>query len=221
VDQNLKQVISFVNVKDDWDMSGNVDFSTPFRALGLMINLSLSEDINRGISLINSTDNYNSTFSHRISLTLSNRKKEKWDIETGSAFTLTDTKYSVQKSMNNIYNELSWFAGASFTPNKHFNFKVSADITGYSARTFNESQLVPLTGAEISYYFLKNQRGVFTLAGVDLLNRNTGIERKSDLNYLLEKKSGMIGRFIMFSFKYRLNKSGDMNNGVNVKIKNR
>jgi hypothetical protein len=221
VDQNLKQVVSLVNVKDDWDISGNVDFSTPFRPLGIMANLSLSEDINRGISLINSTENYNRTFSHRVSLTLSNRKKEKWDVETGGAFTLTDTRYSVQKSLNNIYNEISWFGEASFTPNKHFNFKVNADITGYSAKTFKESQLVPLAGAEVSYYFLKNQRGVLTLAGVDLLNRNTGIERKSELNYLLEKKSGMIGRFIMFSFKYRLNKSGDMNSGIDVKIKNR
>lgn len=221
VDQNLRQTISYVNVKDDWDMSGNVDFSTPFRPLGLMFNLSLSEDINRGISIINSVDNYNSTFSHRISLTISNRKKEKLDIESGGAFTLTDTRYSVQNSMNNIYNQISWFGGATYTPNKHFNFKVSADITGYSARTFNESQLVPLIGAEMSYYCLKNQRGVFTLAGVDLLNRNTGIERKSDLNYLMEKKSGMIGRYLMFSFKYRLNKSGDLSNGVDIKIKNR
>ncbi len=221
VDQNLKQTVTFVNVKDDWDMSGNVDFSTPFRPLGLMVNLSLGEDINRGISLINSADNYNSTFSHRVSLTLSNRKKEKWDIESGGAFTLTDTRYSVQKSMNNVYNEISWFGGASFTPNKHFTFRVSADITGYSAKTFNESQLVPLAGAEMSYYFFKNQRGVVTLAGVDLLNRNTGIERKSELNYLLEKKSDMTGRFIMLSFKYRLNRSGDMNSGVDVKIKSR
>jgi hypothetical protein len=221
VDQNLKQVISFVNVKDDWDMTGNIDFSTPFRALGLMVNLSLSEDINRGISIINSTDNYNTSFAHRISLGISNRKKEKLDIESGGAFTLTDTRYSVQRSMNNIYNEISWFGGATYTPNKHFNFKLSADITGYSARTFNESQLVPLIGAEMSYYCLKNQRGVFTLAGVDLLNRNTGIERKSELNYLLEKRSGMIGRFVMFSFKYRLNKTGDLSNGIDIKIKSR
>jgi hypothetical protein len=221
VDQDLRQVISFVNVKDDWNMSGNVDFSTPFRPLGLMISLSLSERINRGISIINSENNYNTSFSHNVSLTLSNRKKEKWDFESGAAFTLTDTKYSVRQSMNNIYDEISLFGEASFTPGKHFNFKVSADITGYSAKTFKESQLVPLAGAEMSYYFLKNQRGVLTLAGVDLLNRNTGIERKSELNYLIEKKSGMIGRFIMVSFKYRLNRSGDPGSGIDVKIKNR
>jgi hypothetical protein len=221
VDQNLKQVVSLVNVKDDWDMSGNIDFSTPLKSLGLMVTLALSEDYNRGISLINATENYNRTFSHRISLTLSNRKKEKWDIETGSSFTLTETRYSVQKSLNNIYNEISWFGEASFIPGKHFNLKISGDITGYSAKMFNESQLVPLLGAEMSYYFLKNQRGVFTIAGFDLLNRNSGIERKSELNYLLEKKSGMIGRFIMFSIKYRLNKSGDLKSGIDVKIKNR
>ena len=221
VDQDLRQVSSLINVKDDWEVSGMADFSTPFKPLGVMVNISLSEDFNRGISIINSEDNLYRTFTHRISLTLSNRKKEKWDIETGSAFTITDTRYSVQKNMNNIYNEISWFAEASYTPGKHFNFRASADITGYSAKTFNESQLIPLIGAEASYYFLKNQRGVFTIAGVDLLNRNTGIERNSELNYLIEKRSGMIGRYVMFSFKYRLNKTGDGKGGLDVKIKSR
>jgi hypothetical protein len=221
VDQALRQTVSYVNVKDDWDLSGNVDFSTPFKPFGIMVNLALSEDFNRGISLINSTENFNKTFSHKVSLTFSNRKKEKWDIETGSAFSITDTRYSVQKSMNNIYNEISWFGDISFNPNKTLNFKVTGDITGYSAKSFSESQVVPLLGSEMSYYFLKNQRGVLTISVVDLLNRNSGVERRSDLNFLLEKKSSMIGRFVMFSFKYRLNRTGDLNSGVDVKIKSR
>ncbi len=63
--------------------------------------------------------------------------------------------------------------------------------------------------AQISYYFLKNRRGAFTLQGSDLLNRNTGIERTSELNFLREQRSNMLGRFLMFSFKYRLNKFGE------------
>jgi hypothetical protein len=221
VDSNLGQQISLINVRDDWNAGANVDFSTPIKPLGIKVNLSLSEDYNKGISLINKTENVNKSFLHRISLTLENRKKDKWDIETGGAVNITDSKYSVQKTLNNIYQDFSWFSEISYTPGVHFNFRTTADITSYSARTFSEAQLIPLIGAEVSYYFLKNQRGVLSLGGVDLLNRNKGIERTSELNNIVERRSDIIGRYVMLSFKYRLNKMSDTKGGIDVKIRNR
>ena len=97
----------------------------------------------------------------------------------------------------------------------------SADVINYSAKTFNNSQFVPLLGMETSYYFMKNKRGVLTLKCFDLLNRNTGIVRESQLNYLVERRSGLIGRYVMLSFKYRLNKLGDNKNGVAIQVKKR
>jgi hypothetical protein len=221
VDNNLTQILSPVNMKDDWTSGADIDFSTPFRLLGIMINLSLSENYNRGRNIINGIENINSNMSHKISLTLQNRKKTHWDVEAGSAFTLTDSKYSIEKSFNNIYQDISWFSEIRYTPGVRFSFMVSADITDYSAKSFNNSQLVPLLGSEISFYFLKNQRGVLTLKGFDLLNRNTGIERQSQLNFLVERRSDIIGRYVMLSFKYRLNKLGDNKNGIDIQVKRR
>ncbi|HEX2976158.1 MAG TPA: hypothetical protein VHO68_09480, partial [Bacteroidales bacterium] len=74
---------------------------------------------------------------------------------------------------------------------------------------------------EVNYYLLKDQRAVLTLAGVDLLNRNTGIERISELNTLVERRSYVLGRYFMLSFKFRLNKVGDGSGGINVQVKSR
>jgi Outer membrane protein beta-barrel family/Carboxypeptidase regulatory-like domain len=221
VNQNLSQVISLVNVENDWDAGGFIDFSTPIKPLGIKVNLAVNEIYNRGISFINGTENINSNLTTRLSLTFENRKKDKWDIETGGALTITGSRYSVQESLNNVYQDVSWFSDVRYTPDVHFNFMASADITSYSARSFGRSQLIPLIGAEASYYFLKNQRGVLTLAGVDLLNRNTGLVRESELNYLVERRSDILGRYVMLSFKYRLNKVGDGKGGIDIQVKKR
>jgi len=221
VDSNLRQILSPVNMKDDWTTGADIDFSTPFRPLGIKMDLSISENFNRGRNFINGTENINSNLIHRISLTLQNRKKTHWDIETGSTLTLTDSKYSIEKTLNNVYQDISWFSEIRYTPGARFSFMVSTDITNYSAQTFNNAQIVPLLGTELSYYFLKNQRGILTLKGFDLLNRNTGIERESQLNYLVERKSDIIGRYLMISFKYRLNKFGDNKNGIDIQVKGR
>ena len=221
VDDNLRQVLSTVNVKDDWNTNADIDFSTPFRPLGIKIDIALSEDFNRGRNIINSAENINTNMIHKLSITLENRKKTRWDIETGSTLTMTDSRFSIQKSLNNFYRDISWFSEVRYTPGVRFSFMASADITNYSGESFNKAQVIPLLGAEVSYYFLKNKRGVLTLKSVDLLNRNTGIERESQLNYLVERRSVIIGRYVMLSFKYRLNKLGDNKNGVDIQVKRR
>jgi hypothetical protein len=80
--------------------------------------MALSENYNRGINIINNENNINTNFTHRISLKLDNRKKEKWDIATGSTVSITDRRFSVQKSLNNVYNNISRFSEVSYTPGK-------------------------------------------------------------------------------------------------------
>ena len=58
------------------------------------------------------------------------------------------------------------------------------------------------------------------LEASDLLDKNTGIERISELNYLVEKKSNIIGRYLLLSFKYKLNRFGNTN-GIDVKMRKR
>lgn len=219
--ENLIRSLSFLNVKDDLISGAMIDFSTPVKPLGLKINLVLDETYNRGISYINDIENINNSLIHRISLTVGNRKKEKWDVETGAAVTLTSTRYSVQKELNNNYNEISWFTEVRYQPVRILHFMSSADITKYTSAGFGDSRFVPLINAEASWYVLKNLRGTLTLAGVDLLNRNTGIERLSQMNTLSERRSSILGRYVMLSFKYRLNKMGDNKGGIDIQVKKR
>lgn len=219
VDENLVQTMTLTNVASDYQVGGNVDFSTAIRKLGIKAQTSIRENLNRGISLVNGNENINTTWSHRVSLTLDNRKKVKWDVNAGAAFTLTDSWYSIQESLNNRYIDFSVFSELQFTPNEHWNFNLTADITNYTARSFDESISIPLIGAEVSYTFLKYNRGIITLQGVDLLNKNTGLQRISEMNYLMERQSNIIGRYLLLSFKYRLNKFGSNDSGLDIKIK--
>ncbi len=219
VDNNLVMTNTLDNFDNDYSLRGNIDFSTPIRRWGMKININLEESWNRGKNLINSEENEYSNVSHRASFSIDNRKKEKWDVNTGIQTTLTNSKYTVQESMNNRYFDFSWFGEARFTPNDTWNFEVNTDFTRYSDKTFNETQKIPLLGAEVSYFFLKNKRGTLTLKGWDLLNQNKIVQRFGELNYLREIRSNSIGRFVMLSFTYRLNKFGEASSGIDVKMR--
>jgi len=221
IDDNLRQSMTLVNVPSDYRIQSSSDFSTPIRKLGIKFNTNLEETWNRGTSYVNNIENINTNLSHRISLSVENRKKTKWDVIAGGAFQMTDARFSIQESLNNRYLDFSYFAEIRFNPNKKWNFQVTADVTNYNSRSFSQSVVIPLTGVEITHYFLRNNRGSLTFQGIDLLNRNTGIERTSDLNFIREQRSNMLGRLLMISFRYRLNKFGETPGGIEIKVNKR
>ncbi|MBN2236153.1 MAG: outer membrane beta-barrel protein [Bacteroidales bacterium] len=218
---NLTQEINLMNVKDDYSANANIDFTTPFKKLGIDLNARFSESWNQGLSYVNDIENINTNFSHTLSLYLNNRKKEKWDLMVGGRVQLSDAKYSLQESLNRSYFNTSAYTDISYTPSDKWYFLFSADVTRYDEQSFGDVVNIPILRAEISRYFLKANRGVLTLSAFDLLDKNTGLERISEMNYLLERTSNVLGRYFMLTFKYRLNKFEKDTGGVKFDVRRR
>jgi len=221
IHDNLSQEINLINAGNDYRLSGNFDFTTPIRKWGIDINVRVSESWNRGISFVNDVENISTNFSHTISLYFNNRNKDKWDLMIGGRIQISDAKYSLQERLNNHYVNMSGYSDISFTPNDKWNFSFSADITRYSEQSFGNAVNIPILRAEISHYFLKAKRGVLTLAAHDLLDKNTGIERVSQMNYLSESRSNVLGRYVMLTLKYRLNKFDNQSAGMKIDVRRR
>jgi hydrogenase maturation factor len=56
----------------------------------------------------------------------------------------------------------------------------------------------------VSTFFLKNKRGELKLSVNDLLNRNTGISRTAQLNFVQDERTTTLGRYFLLSFTYAL-----------------
>jgi hypothetical protein len=220
IDSSFNQSMQLLNVSDDYRASLHADFSTPLRKLKINLNLEGREGWNRGITYVNGINNINNNYTHELKLSVDNRKKEKWDVRAGAAIRYTNSFYSLEKALNANYFDLNYFADLGWTPSDHWSFSTSADIMQYNAQSFKGAVNVPLLKAEATRYFLKSNRGSLTLKVFDILNKNTGITRISQLNYLEQRTSNIIGRYVLLSFKYRLNKF-DSKGGLNIKVNGR
>jgi Outer membrane protein beta-barrel family len=218
--ENLIQINTLTNVDWDYKAKFTLDFSTPIRKLGIKVNFDAEESWNRGMNLVNDVTNIYNSMSQYYSFSADNRKKKKWDVASGIGVTLTNTWYDIQEAMNSRYFDISWFGDLDYSPSDKWNILLSADVTKYSDLGLDESIQVPLLRAELSYYFLAHKRGVLTLKAYDLLDRNQYVQRLSELNYLRETRSNTIGRYVMLTFKYRLNKLA-RKGGLEVDLKGR
>ncbi len=214
---DLSQQLECVNTP--YQLSGTLDlaYSRPVKAIGLNLDVRLNETWAQGISPVNGVNNSNNTLTHTLDLSFNNIKSDTWGLHWGAAVSLSDSRYSVNKEMNNKYNNYSGFARLNYRPDASWHISVSGDITHYTARSFDQPLTIPLVGAELSRYIFAHQRGAISLKAFDLLDKNKAIERSSQLNYLMERKSNTIGRYIMLSFSYRLNKAGNAPGSIKLK----
>lgn len=214
---DLTQAYTLVNVQDDIETTGGFHFNTPIRPLFVNVGLSFDETYNKGINLINTEKNTIQAFTHDIELSFDNRKKEIVDARIGGSVQYTQTQYSIASDQNADYIMQSVFADVSLTPDSLWRIDMDADIQMYRIIGSDEVTTVPMLTAEISRYFLKNNRGTITVKAYDILNKNTGITQSTAYNYLSTMQSNTMNRYFMLSFKYRINKQ-DQNSGIEVRV---
>ena len=208
---NLAQQLQLVNTPYEWSSALTLNYSKPVNSIGLSIHAGITESWAQSISPVNNTDNKNNTLSHQLDLSFSNIKSDVWDLRWGGNINISDSRYSINKEMNNRYYNYSGFAQISYRPVAQWSIGASGDITYYTAQSFDQPVTVPILSAEITRYLFASQRGAISIRAFDLLDRNKAVQRTSQLNYLMEQRSNTIGRYLMLSFSYRLNKAGNPN----------
>lgn len=208
VNDDFVRVITPVNVPYSYDAYSFVYFSTPYRPLGIKINIRSNERWNKGISIINNIDNINTSFVHNLKINIENRNKKKWDVNVGGSVSLTDSRFSLDKQMNNIYYTTSYFAQLRFTQSEKWSFDADGSMMNINSKTFNESFSIPLLGAGVSYFFGKSEKASLTLKAYDLLDKSSNISQTSSSNYIIYSESNTIGRYVMLIFKMKLGKQG-------------
>lgn len=204
VSDSLVQKTTMLNIGDAYSSSGRVEFSTPLRFIGFTMRLSASGTYNEGMNMVNRIQNKTTSLSRTVRLNFTNLKMEKWNIDFGGELTFTNASYSLQESMNNKYSNYNYFAKIQFNPTQYWHFEVNADVVNYGSKSFTSAVTIPLVSAELSYSFLKSKKASIIIEAFDLLDKNTGISRISEMNYLREVKSNVVGRYGLLSFKYKI-----------------
>lgn len=218
INADLSESLTLINTPSDFNAGISADFSTPIRPLKINSHISLSENYDRGINYINDIENSINAFTHGAEISFDNRKKAKLDVSIGASIAYTQAKYSIQTTQSGNYINSSLFAEGDYSPTDKWRFSFDANVERYATEGDDDIITLPILKAEITRYILKGNRGTINLKGYDLLDKNSGITQTSAYNFIQVKESNTIGRYVMLSFKYRINKT-EVENGVEIKMK--
>ena len=100
IDTLFRRIIKPVNVKNEKNISGNIEFGTPIRPLKIATKLRLRSQASQGILFINSQENKVNRFGNSILFSIENRKKQKVDALLGIKLSGSNTQYSKQPTLD-------------------------------------------------------------------------------------------------------------------------
>lgn len=192
-----------INVKDDYLLNGNLNYGFRIRPLKIRVDLGERIATNRGINFVNKQENRTQGFLASTSMKLS-YQRDNFDASVEGRVSYNQTHYSVNKQMNQEYFNNTFAADLNWTITKNLVFGTDFDYFTYSGLTGGFNQKIPLWAMSVSTFFLKNRRGELKLSVNDLLNRNTGISRTAQLNYVQDERITTLGRYFLLSFTYSL-----------------
>jgi hypothetical protein len=204
VDSLLRQVTQPVNVDNDLLVNTFLSASAPIRKLKIKFTANLNSSIGRSIVFINGTENFVNRFTNGGDLKIENKKKDHFDAYVGGRISHTLTNYPSSPTLNQSYLNSGLISEVSVFLPKNFIVMTGLDYSVYSGGGFNGQQSVPLWRAAISKKIFKNSRGTIKIAAFDLLNRNIGINRTTQINYLQEERVNTLSRYFLGSFSYSI-----------------
>jgi len=207
-----------VNIKGTYNLTGNISYSMPVRFLKGSIELSSNIGQRRGKQLINTIagnidTNTINTATIGPDVRLEMNPTDKLNIGIGAGLNYNKTKYSSQPALNNNYLTQEYTASLDWELPKGFFFGTDFNYMINSQRANGFNIKVPIWNASISKQMLKFNRGELKFSARDLLNKNVGISRNTNNNYIEDSRVLTLRQFFLLSFTYSLSKTGLNNSG--------
>jgi Outer membrane protein beta-barrel family/Carboxypeptidase regulatory-like domain len=202
-----------VNVNGVYNISSNISYSRPVRFLKGTMEISSNTGLYNTKQFINTVQNNIRTFSIGPDIRLDMNPTDKLNLSVSAGMNYNKTNYSLQAALNTNYLSQEYTASADWEMPKGFFFSTDFNYLINSQRAAGFNTKVPLWNASISKQVLKFNRGELKFSARDLLNKNVGINRNTNNNYIEDSRVLTLRQFFLLSFTYSLSKTGLNNAG--------
>ena len=208
-----------VNADGVYSLFANADMGFPIKKLHSRIDIGIGSNYNNNISFLNGAKNtiQNAGFGPNASWSFT--KENKIDIRVSARLNFSKAEYGLQPQLNSNY--LQQIYGLESTQNLPWGliFNNTFNYTINTGRADGYNINLPLWNASMAKSFLKNKRAEIKFSVFDLLDKNQGVSRSANQNYIEDTRYNVLQRYFLLTATFRLNKAGSTASGANVVIR--
>ncbi|MBV6443623.1 MAG: TonB-dependent receptor [Haliscomenobacteraceae bacterium CHB4] len=208
VDSLFRRTYQPVNTRADYRLNGTFAFGLPWKKLDSRFNLRSEAGFTRGQNFINSRENFTSGVQLAQSVSWDFTPTEWLLFNAGAELAWNSTQYSLDKAFNQDFLTQTYNAELELQLPLDFSVNTALDVTVNNGLGAGYDQTIPIWNASVSKFLMKNKRLQLSLVVRDLLNRNVGIHRTSNLNYVEDERVASLGRYGLVKLTYSLSSFG-------------
>jgi hypothetical protein len=208
VDSLFRRVYQPVNSAAEYRLNGTFAFGLPWKKINSRFNLRSEAGYTRGQNFINSRENFTTGYQLAQSFSWEYTPKDWMIVSAGAELSWNATHYSLDQAFNQDYLRQTYNAEVDLQLPLDFAFNTTLDVTVNNGLGAGYDQAIPIWNATVSKFLMKNKRLQLSVVVRDLLNRNVGISRVSNLNYVQDERVASLGRIGLLKLTYALNSFG-------------
>jgi hypothetical protein len=195
-----------VNVDENLRVNANVTFSFPVQKIKSRFGITATTMYQNGANVVN--EEISDIVQNSIGGTLryNFRYKEIVDINLDANITRQSTEYDFDSKANQLFFNRTFTGEINYSFLRNYTLQGSMEYLVYESKTHDYKQEIPLLNISISRYILKAKSGEIRISVNNVLDKNIGITQQADINYFERTVSNSLGRYLMISFIYSINK---------------
>jgi hypothetical protein len=208
-----------LNVDGVYSFFANADMGFPIKKLSSRIDIGIGSNYNNNISFINGAKNTIQNSGIGPNASWSFAKDNHIDLRVSARLNFSKAIYGLQPQLTSNYlQQVYGFESTQNLPlglifNNTFNYTINTGrADGYNIN-------MPIWNLSMAKGFLKNSRAEIKFSVYDLLNKNQGVSRSANQNYIEDTRYNVLQRYFLLTATYRLNKAGSSAQGARVMIR--
>lgn len=216
INEDLSTLTMPVNVDHMASVNGNFNFGFQIPKLKSRVSLGPTVSVGESIAFIDdipsglgpqAINTQQQTLGGTARYSISYKDIFTLDLSTNISHQQTDYRSeSANVPQAQEYLNQTHSAETSLTFLKNWQFSGSFDYMIYDSKTTGFNQTLPLLNLSLSRFIFKAQSGEIKLGVVNALDQSMSVSQQASVNYLEQTTYNNIGRYIMLSFTYSLNK---------------
>lgn len=163
---------------------------------------SLNGQWSRGQLTLN--DRLNTTENTAISPSANfHYSPKKWlSMNISASFSKSGIQYSLDKALAQRFTNQSYNTGFNLRFPKKFYLDSDLSVNVSKGRSAGFNRTIPIWNISFSRNFMKSESLQVSLRVSDVLNKNVGLNRSTSLNYIEDRKTAIISRYILLKVSY-------------------
>lgn len=197
-----------VNTASALDLNATVAYGMRVKKWDSHFRLHVNGSLINGQNLINARENKTTTTAVGPSLTWDFDPAEWFSFSTEARYNWNNSHYSIDKNFDQSYLSQQYSSSLNLQLPKNFALNTSFDLTVNNGLSVGYDKPIPIWNATVSKFLMKGKKLEIALTVRDILNRNVGISRTANLNYVEDRRVASLGRYGLLRLTYSLNSLG-------------